>query len=111
MNKTGLKKLIGKKINLESAFDNDFDFDNVNYTQPILEKSLFDYEVQGQMDKNGFIAYSIRVTLDGAKIRNIQRISLSANISGESMIEFNLNEFGSSQLEKEAYQVIRKILA
>lgn len=104
-----LECLIGGTIDLGKADENDFDYDRVNYPRPVLDKMLSCCE-EDKAGPNGFFAYSIRISLAGFRIVNIERIALSLNISGENRVEFKLNGFPSGALEKEALVEVINIM-
>ncbi len=105
-----LSELIGKEVDLLKAAENDFDYDRLNYPQPVLEKFLSGFEVETVTDRHGFISYSIKISLENRRIKRIERIAYSPNICCERRLEFKMERFTSPPLEKEAYENIAKIL-
>jgi hypothetical protein len=101
--------LIGCTVDLAKADKRDFDYDEVNYPSPVLDKSLSNYEARLSA-LNGFFAYSIRISLNELKITNIERIAHSYNISSEYPDEFTLLCFPTDALEQEAEREVRRIL-
>lgn len=106
----GLSELMGKEVDLRKADDHDFEYDDINYPQPVLEKYLSSFELKTLTDRHGFISYSIRISLENRKIKHIERIAYSPNICSERRHEFKMENFKNPLLEKEAYENIIKIL-
>jgi|GEM_PF-88010 len=107
--KSRLDSIIGRRIDLKKAEENDFDFDDSNYENPVLHLPLFDFETGNSTDRNGFNAYAVVIFLENMVVKGFQRVGY-LQFRGGGSIDCKLDMFKSHFLEDEAERKIMKIL-
>ncbi len=105
-----LSELIGKEVDLRKAAENDFDYDRINYPQPVLEKFLSGFEVETVTDRHGFISYSIKISLETEGLNELKELPTHPIFAVREGWNSKWKDSRPHPLKKEAYENIAKIL-
>jgi hypothetical protein len=105
----GIETIIGKSVDLHKAAENDFEFEDSTFGNPVLKVPLYDFKMESTTDSCGFNAYAVLIFLENMVVKHVQRFGY-LHFRGGGSIGCKLEVFKSLSLEKEAERKIMRLV-